>query len=392
MQRRKFLRGLTAGGAALTLTACTGNAIDPEAGAGAEGEAEDTDAEDTASEEVQAPAQNSSMPSLRWRMATSWPQSLDTIFGGAEDVAKGVAELTEGRFEIEAFAGGEIVPALEVLDAVQQGTVEMGHTAAYYYVGKNNAFAFATAVPFGLNAQQQNAWIYHGGGFEALAKLYADFSTIHFPAGNTGVQMGGWFRNEINTVEDLQGLRMRIPGLGGQVMEALGVATQTISGGDIFVSLERGAIDAAEWVGPYDDEKLGLNQAAEFYYYPGWWEPGPTLDVLINQSQWEQLPALYQSAIRIASYQANMNMLAKYDALNREALDRLVEGGTQLRPYSEEILAAAQTAAFEKYDSFAAENPSFKEIYEPWLTFREQVYRWNQTNEMSFASFAYTNL
>lgn len=392
MQRRKFLRGLTAGGAALTLTACTGSAIDPEAGTAAEGEAEDAGAEDTASEEAQAPAQNSSMPSLRWRMATSWPQSLDTIFGGAEDVATGVSELTEGRFVIEPFAGGEIVPALEVLDAVQQGTVEMGHTAAYYYVGKNNAFAFATSVPFGLNAQQQNAWIYHGGGLEALANLYADFSTIHFPAGNTGVQMGGWFRREINTVEDLQGLRMRIPGLGGQVMEALGVATQTIGGGDIFVSLERGAIDAAEWIGPYDDEKLGLNQAAEFYYYPGWWEPGPTLDVLINQAQWEQLPSLYQNAIRIAAYQANMNMLAKYDSVNREALDRLVESGTQLRRYSDEILAAAQTAAFEKYETFAAENPSFKEIYDPWRTFREQVYRWNQTNEMSFASFAYTNL
>jgi TRAP-type mannitol/chloroaromatic compound transport system substrate-binding protein len=327
-------------------------------------------------------------PTIRWRMATSWPKSLDTIFGGADLVCKRVGEMTNGRFTITPFAAGEIVPGLQVLDAVQAGTVECGHTASYYYIGKNPALGFGTAVPFGLNAQQQNAWLYQGGGLEAMQKLYSNFGVINFPAGNTGVQMGGWFKREIKSVADLKGLKMRIPGLGGDVMSRLGVNVQVLPGGEIYLALDRGAIDAAEWVGPYDDQKLGLNKAAPFYYYPGWWEPGPTLEVLINRKAWDRLPKEYQSIFKTAAYEANINMLAQYDALNRQALGKLVAGGTKLTPYSKEIMQAAQKASFDLYEENASKDATFKQVYEQWKAFREQIYKWNGVNELSFANFA----
>ncbi len=331
---------------------------------------------------------DSDLPEIRWRMATSWPQSLDTIFGGAQRVCDRVSTLSGGKFTIEPYAAGEIVPGLEVLDAVQAGSVECGHTASYYYVGKNPALAFGTTVPFGLNAQQQNAWFYHGGGLDVMHKLYSDFGIINFPAGNTGTQMGGWFKREINTVADLQGLKMRIPGLGGQVMAQLGVNVQVLPGGEIFLALDRGAIDAAEWVGPYDDEKLGLGDAAEFYYYPGWWEPGATLEAQVNLSKWNELPAIYQEIFQTACYEANLNMLAQYDAVNGAALKRLVDKGTKLVPYSDEIMAAAEEAAFQLYADSASKDGTFKEVFDQWQVFRESVYGWNQVNELGFARFA----
>ena len=245
---------------------------------------------------AQAPMQNTDMPTLEWRMATSWPVALDTIFGGAQTVADRVSAMSEGRFTIRPFAGGELVPALQVLDAVQAGTAEMGHTASYYYVGKSPVFAFGTSLPFGLNAQQQNSWLYYGGGLEKLQEFYTQYNMIQFPAGNTGVQMGGWFRREINSLADLQGLKMRIPGLGGQVMAKLGVSVQTLAGGEIYQALETGAIDATEWVGPYDDQKLGLNKVAQLYYAPGWWEPGPSLEVQVNLQKWNELPRCIRSS------------------------------------------------------------------------------------------------
>ena len=332
--------------------------------------------------------QTNAQPSIRWRMATSWPKSLETIFGGADTVCKRVKEMTNGRFTITPFAAGEIVPGLQVLDAVQAGTVECGHTASYYYIGKNPALGFATAVPFGLNAQQQNAWLYHGGGLEAMQKIYSNFNVINFPAGNTGVQMGGWFKREIKSVADLKGLKMRIPGLGGEVMGRLGVNVQVLPGGEIYLALDRGAIDAAEWVGPYDDEKLGLHKAAPFYYYPGWWEPGPTLDVLVNRKAWERLPKEYQEIFKTAAYEANINMLAQYDTLNQQALGKLVSGGTKLIPYSKEIMQAAQKAAFDLYEQNASKDGTFKQVYDQWKAFREQIYKWNGINELSFANFA----
>ena len=331
--------------------------------------------------------QADSLPKIKWRMVTSWPKSLDTIYGGAQTICDRVAAMTGGNFTIEPYAAGEIVPGLEVLDAVQNGTVECGHTASYYYVGKNPALAFGCSVPFGLTAQQQNAWYYHGGGLATMHELYSDFGVINFPAGNTGAQMGGWFKKEVKSLQDLKGLKMRIPGLGGEVMSKLGVNVQVLPGGEIYLALERGAIDAAEWVGPYDDLKLGLNKAASYYYYPGWWEPGPTLEVQINKSQWDKLPVEYQEIFKTAAMEANLNMLSKYDALNREALQTLVDGGTKLTPYPAEILQAAQEAAIDYYESQAAKSPAFKKVYTQWNQFRTAISEWNKINELSFTSF-----
>ena len=333
-------------------------------------------------------AVSADLPRVQWRMATSWPQSLDTIYGGAQTVCDRVAALTDGRFTIEPYAAGEIVPGLQVLDAVQGGTVECGHSAAYYYVGKNPALAFGTTVPFGLNAQQQNAWFYHGGGLDTMHRLYADFNVISFPAGNTGVQMGGWFKNNIQSVSDLRGLKMRIPGLGGEVMNRLGVNVQVLPGGEIYLALDRGAIDAAEFVGPYDDEKLGLQNAASYYYYPGWWEPGATLDATVNLDKWNELPEEYQEVFKTATYESNINMLAKYDALNGAALQSLVEGGTELIPYSDEILQAASKATTELFEENAGGDATFKEVYDSWKAFRDKVQAWNKVNELSFSQFA----
>jgi TRAP-type mannitol/chloroaromatic compound transport system substrate-binding protein len=333
------------------------------------------------------------LPNLQWQMATSWPPSLDTIFGGAQVLAERVAALTGGKFKITPRAAGEIAPPLEVLDVVSQGAVQCGHTASYYYIGKSPVLAFGTSVPFGFTAQQQDAWLYEGGGLTKLQEIYASkFNVIQFPAGNTGTQMGGWFRKEVSTLKDLQGLKMRIPGLGGQVMAKLGVTVQTLGGGEIFQALQTGAIDATEWVGPYDDEKLGLNKIAKFYYYPGWWEPGATLEVQINLNEWNKLPAQYQEAIKTAAYESNATMLARYDARNNEALQRLIEAGTQLRPYSEEILTAAQQAAFEIYDQFAAKDAYFKAIYGEWQQFRDRIYAWDKLNQGSFTNFVYSKL
>jgi TRAP-type mannitol/chloroaromatic compound transport system substrate-binding protein len=333
------------------------------------------------------------LPTLNWQMATSWPIALDTIFGGAKTFCDRVAALTGGKFTITPRAAGELAPPLEVLNVVSQGAVPCGHTAGYYYVGKSPAAAIGTCLPFGFNAQQQNAWLYDGGGLAKLQDLYArKFGVIQFPAGNTGTQMGGWFRKEITKVSDLQGLKMRIPGLGGQVMGKLGVTVQTLPGGEIFQALQTGAIDAAEWVGPYDDEKLGLHRVAKFYYYPGWWEPGPTLEVQINLNEWKKLPTEYQEVMKTAAYESNMMMLARYDARNNEALQRLLKDGVTLRPYSEEILAAAEKAAFALYDEFSAKDADFKAIFTDWKAFRDRIYAWNNINEASFARYSYGKL
>lgn len=334
---------------------------------------------------------DSSLPEIEWQMATSWPISLDTIYGGAQTLADRVAAMTGGKFRITPRSAGELAPPLEVLNVVEQGAVPCGHTASYYYVGRSPVMGFGASLPFGFSAQQQNAWLYEGGGLKRLQELYASkFNVIQFPAGNTGAQMGGWFRKEIATVNDLQGLKMRIPGLGGQVMGKLGVTVQTLPGGEIFQALQTGAIDAAEWVGPYDDEKLGLQRVAQFYYYPGWWEPGSTLEVQINLNEWNKLPQAYQEIIKTAAFEANMTMLSRYESRNNEALQRLVQGGTQLRQYSDEILTAAEQAAFELYDEFAAKDADFKSVFEEWQGFRDRVYSWNNLNESSFEKFVYS--
>ncbi|MBW4461652.1 MAG: TRAP transporter substrate-binding protein [Nodosilinea sp. WJT8-NPBG4] len=372
MKRRQLVKTTTLGVAAATtasVAACTG-ASSPVA----EGTSE-------------------ALPRIDWQMATSWPAALDTILGGAQTFADRVSTMSGGRFTISPRSAGEIAPPLEVLNVVSQGAVPCGHTASYYYVGRSPVMGFGSSLPFGLTPQQQNAWLYEGGGLDKLQEFYArQFNVIQFPAGNTGAQMGGWFRREIASVSDLVGLKMRIPGLGGQVMSKLGVTVQTLPGGEIFQALQTGAIDAAEWVGPYDDEKLGLNKVAQYYYYPGWWEPGSTLEVQINLDQWNQLPEIYQRIVRTAAFEANLEMLSRYETRNNEALQRLVDGGVQLREYSAEIMTAAQEATFDLYDEFAANNADFKAIYDDWRGFRDRIYAWSQLNQGAFERFVYSNL
>ena len=338
------------------------------------------------------PSTSLALPKIRWRMATSWPLALDTIYGGAETVSQRVYALSGGNFQIKPYAAGELVPGLEVLDAVQAGSVECGHTASYYYIGKNPAFAFGTAVPFGLTAQQQNAWLYEASGLEAINQIYSDFGVISFPAGNTGAQMGGWYKQKLQGLNSLQGLKMRIPGLGGKVMAQLGVNVQVLPGGEIYLALDRGAIDAAEWTGPYDDEKLGLFRAASLYYYPGWWEPGPTLTALVNQKAWSKLPNEYKAIFQTACFEANLTMLSRYDSLNGSALQRLLSNGTELVPYDDDILNAAKDAAFQIYSDISTKDPSFRQLFRQWEKFQQEVSAWNKINEFSFSEFTYKKL
>jgi TRAP-type mannitol/chloroaromatic compound transport system substrate-binding protein len=364
LRRRDFLRRATVGATATALAGCATR------------------------DEGSGPAVHT-RPRLNWRLASSFPVSLDTIYGAADILAKRVSELTNERFRIRIYPQNELVPALQVLDAVQAGTVQLGHTASYYYRGKRAVLAFDTAVPFGLSARQQSAWLYDGGGSELMREIYADFNILPLPCGNTGVQMGGWFRREIPGLADLRGLKMRIPGLGGEVMSRLGVTVQTLAGGEIYQALERGAIDATEWVGPYDDEKLGFDQVASYYYYPGWWEPGPGLSLLVNLDAWASLPAEYRSILECASREAHLAMQTSYDALNPPALDRLLAKGVKLRRFSDEVMAAARRTAFEVMAEEAAADPGYAELFSQWKAFRAASYRWFDTAELAYGSFAY---
>ncbi len=334
-----------------------------------------------------APAIAQSMPEVKWRLAASWPKSLDTLFGTVDFLAKRVAAATDNKFQIRVFAAGEIVPPLQVLDAVQAGTVECGHTASYYYIGKDPTFAFDTALPFGLNARQQFAWMHFGGGNELMRDFMKDYNVHPIPAGNTGTQMGGWFRKEIKTVDDLKGLKFRIAGFAGQVLTKLGVVPQQIAGGDVYPALEKGTIDATEWVGPYDDEKLGFHKVAKFYYYPGWWEGGPQVSLYVNTKEWQGLPAAYKAILEAACAEANGWMVAKYDAGNPAAMKRLLAGGAQLRPFSREVMQACYKAANELYDETASKNPKFKKVYDSWRQFRDDEVAWFRVAEGSFDNF-----
>src|SRR5205085_201666 len=282
---------------------------------------------------IAKPAIAQSMPEVRWRLTSSFPKSLDTLYGAAEVFAKAVGEMTDNKFQIQVFAAGEVVPGLQALDAASNGTVEMCQTASYYYVGKDPTFAFGTAVPFGLNSRMQNAWQYFGGGMELMNEFYRTYNIIAIPCGNTGCQMGGWFRKELNEPGDLSGLKMRIGGFAGRVLQKLGTVPQQLAGGDIYPALEKGTIDAAEWVGPYDDEKLGFYKVAPYYYFPGWWEGGAMVHTMVNTAKWAELSPTYQSIVKTACEAANVDMQAKYDARNPEALKKLVGSGALLRPF-----------------------------------------------------------
>jgi len=276
-----------------------------------------------------------------------------------------------------------------VLGAVQIGTVQIGHSCGYYYTGHNPALAFDTGVPFGLTARQQTAWLRHGGGMELMRELYADFNIINFLGGNTGAQMGGWFRRPVDSLADLRGLKMRIPGLGGEVMSQLGVTVQLLSGGEIYQALERGAIDATEWVGPYDDVKLGFHEIAPYYYYPGWWEPGPNVSFMVNRRAWDELPSIYQHAFEAAAAEASIRMLAGYDGRNQAAIAEAVQAGVQLRAFPEATMIEAERISFDLMASRAAADGTYRRVFDAFRAFREEAYTWFGTAEHHYAAFAF---
>lgn len=346
----------------------------------------DDEATDETTEITDVILSQSDLPEIDWQMTTSWPGSLiGTIGAGAQIFADEMLKMTGGKFKITPRVAGEIVGGLEVLPTVRDGGVEAGHTASYYYTGISPAMQFGTAVPFGLTSRQQNAWLYEGGGLEMMREFYAEeFGMIQFPAGNTGVQMGGWFTKEINSVADLQGLKMRIPGLAGRTFNNLGAEQVTVAGGDIITSIETGAIDAAEWVGPYDDLILGLGELGQqvFNYHPGWWEPGSTLEVQLPLSLWNELPEEYQAAVENAAKAANIGTMAKYDVLNSDALAQ-VQAVAEIREFPEDVLTAFKTDFEEVLDDVASTDGRFADILGPWREFRDSVHQWHSLAEAS---------
>lgn len=336
---------------------------------------------------VAAPAIAQSTPEIKWRLAASWPKSLDTLYGGCEYFVKRVAEITDNKFQIQPFAAGEIVGGLQVLDAVQNGTVEIGNTALYYYVGKNPALALGTAVPFALNTRQHVSWLMFAGGQEMINDLLREYNCHGLMAGNTGAQMGGWFRKEIKSVDDVKGLKMRIAGLGGNVLQRVGAVPQQLAGGDIYPALEKGTIDAAEWVGAYDDEKLGFVKVAKYYYYPGFWEGCAQSHNLITLDKWNALPKPYQAALIAASHDQYAWVTGKYDAVNPPALKRLVAQGALLRAFPQDVMEICYKAANDLYAEFYKTNPHFEKIHSSLVAFRNDALPWMQVAELSFDSF-----
>jgi TRAP-type mannitol/chloroaromatic compound transport system substrate-binding protein len=322
------------------------------------------------------PARAQTGPSIRWRLASSFPKSVDALWGAAVTVATLMREMSDGKFIIEPFAAGEIVPGLQVLDAVQNGTVECGHSYSGYYVGKNPALIFDGSLPFGMTVRQHNAWYLFGDGKKLMDEVYDGFGIVSIPMGNTGGQMFGWFRKELKTPADFAGIKMRVAGFGGRVLSKLGVIPQQIAGGDIYPALEKGTIDAAEWVGPYDDEKLGFAKIAKFYYVPGVLELCANSALYVSKAAWASLPPAYQAMLRAACSHALMEMLASYDAKNAKALSRVVAQGAQVSVLSTDILKALRTAAEAVLDDEAVKSEQFKRILDNWRQFRTEQHRW----------------
>ena len=334
-----------------------------------------------------APAVVHAQANVRWRLASSFPKSLDTIYGAADVFSARLKEMSGGKFEVSVHPGGELVPPFGVVDAVQNNTVEMAHTVPYYYFGKDPTFAIGAAIPFGMNSRQMSAWMFEGNGLTLMREFYANYNIISFPGGNTGAQMGGWFRKEIKTLADMKGLKFRIGGFAGKIVERLGGVPQNIPGGEIYQALEKGTIDAAEWVGPYDDQKLGFNKVAPFYYYPGWWEGGPQVDFYINTKAYEGLSAEYKAMVRTASAFAHVDMQAKYDGRNPAALKQLVAAKTKLVPYPKAVMDAAFQASMEIYSELNASNPAWKKIYADYATFRRDQNLWFRFTEARFDGY-----
>lgn len=323
---------------------------------------------------------------FNWKLVTTWPPNFPIFQEGVEKFAKDIELMSERRLRISVFAGGELVPALQTFDAVSQGTVQMGHGAAYYWAGKVPAAQFFTAVPFGMNAQGMNAWLYKGAGLNLWREVYKPFNLMPFPMGNTGVQMGGWFRKKINSIADLKGLKMRIPGLGGKVMAKAGVNPVLLSGGEIYTALERGTIDATEWVGPFHDQRLGLYRAAKYYYYPGWHEPGPVLELTCNLQAWQELPREYQIMIETAAAAANAWMLAEFEAKNLLALQELKQKyKVEVLEFPAEVLKELRRLTDETLEEEANKDKTFRQVYQAYKAYRENNDAWNEISEAAYA-------
>ncbi|HET8747458.1 MAG TPA: TRAP transporter substrate-binding protein DctP [Ramlibacter sp.] len=324
---------------------------------------------------------------IRWRLASSFPKSLDTLYGGAEVFADRVKAMSGGKFDISTHAAGELMPAFGVVDGVQQGTVECAHTAPYYFFGKSEVFALGCAIPFGLNSRQMTAWMHEGNGLKLMREFYGKYNIVNFPAGNTGAQMGGWYRKEIKSVADIKGLKFRVGGFAGRVVERMGGVPQNIPGGEIYQALEKGTIDAAEWVGPYDDLKLGFHKVAQYYYYPGWWEVGPELDVFINKKAYEGLSSEYKAIVQAAAAEAHHHVQARYDARNPDALKQLVAQGSKLRAFPADVMNSAFKEAMALYNEIGTKNEDWKKIYADYSKFRQEENLWFQFTEASLDNF-----
>ncbi|ETX12130.1 C4-dicarboxylate ABC transporter [Marinomonas ushuaiensis DSM 15871] len=322
---------------------------------------------------------------IHWKMVTTWPKNAPGVGTGAENLAKNIKEMSNGRLDIKVYGAGELVPALEAFDAVSRGTAEMGHGASYYWKGKVFASQFFTTVPFGLNAQEFNAWISYGGGLALWEEIYAPFNVIPMVAGNAGVQMGGWFNKEINSLEDFKGLKMRMPGLGGEVLKKVGASPINLPASEVFTALQTGAIDATEWVGPYNDLAFGLYKAAKYYYYPGWHEPGSAVEAIFNKDAFEVLPKDLKAIVRSAVQQANLDMLNEFTARNNAALQTLVnEHKVILKPFPEDLLVALKKASFETLEETAANDPESKKVFDSLKAFMGSVSEWHDVSERAF--------
>ncbi len=346
-------------------------------------------AEAPTGEAASAPAQV-----YNWRMVTTWPENLPGMGVAPETLSKMVTKMSNGRLNIKVYGAGRIVPALEVFEAVSGGTVEMGHGAAYYWKGKVPAAQFFTAVPFGLTAQEMNGWLNHGGGMELWRELYARYNLVPMAGGNTGVQMAGWFNKEINSLADLKGMTMRIPGLGGEVFNRAGGTAVNLPGGEIFTSLQTGVIDATEWVGPYNDLVFGLHQVAKYYYYPGWQEPGPTLEVIVNKNKYDQLPPDLQEILVVASKAINEDLLAEYTARNNAALRELTEEHkVQLRRLPDDVLAQLHKISLEVTAEIAEEgDPLAKRIYASFTEYKKNVMNYHEISERAYINARATSM
>lgn len=368
MKRREFISKLGMGAGAIAagsmLTACGGN-------------------QDCATGENTSTGNQGK--TIKWKMVTAWPKNFPGLGTGANNLAEKINQLSGGRMEVKVYGAGELVPALEIFDAVSQGTAQMGHGAAYYWKGKNEAFQFFSTVPFGLTAQEMNGWLYAGGGLDLWAKAYEEHNLIPMPAGNMGVQMGGWFNKEINSLGDLKGLKMRIPGLGGEVLKRAGGTPVNLPGGELFTAMQSGTIDATEWVGPYNDLAFGFYKVAKFYYYPGWHEPGTTLEAIINKEALEALPADLQAIVKNACELANHEMLAEYAARNNDALKTLVnEHGVQLRRFPDDVLGELRQLSDQVVQELVGKDAFAKEVFDSYSAYREKAVNWSQYSDHAY--------